>query len=80
MSYMIDSESATPVYLQLAALLRARIQSGELQPNRPIPSEIHLEQQYGVARGTARKSIALLRSEGLVITIRGKGTYVTPIT
>jgi DNA-binding GntR family transcriptional regulator len=31
-----------------------------------------------VARGTARKAIALLREQGLVVTVKGRGSYVNP--
>lgn len=78
MAESIDHEGAEPVYRQLAAILAARIESGELRPNRPIPSESRLCQEFGVARGTARKAIAKLRDEKLVVTIRGRGTYVEP--
>ena len=74
----MDPQSATPVYVQVAAIVRSRIESGELLPDRPVPSESQLEQELGVARGTARKAIALLREEGLVVTVRGRGSYVTP--
>jgi DNA-binding GntR family transcriptional regulator len=49
-----------------------------LVPDRPVPSELQLQQEFSVARGTARKSIALLREEGLVITVPGRGSFVTP--
>jgi DNA-binding GntR family transcriptional regulator len=74
----VDPQSATPVYLQVAARIRERIASGDLQPDRPIPSESAIEQEFEVARGTARKAIAVLREEGLVITVKGRGSYVTP--
>jgi DNA-binding GntR family transcriptional regulator len=74
----IDPQSATPVYVQVADILRRRIQDGRLLPDRPVPSELQLQQEFGVARGTARKSIALLREEGLVITVPGRGSFVTP--
>ena len=73
---VIDHDGPTPLYVQVADAIEARIASGELQPNRPIPSENQLVQQYGVARGTARKAIELLRDRGLVITVTGRGTYV----
>jgi GntR family transcriptional regulator len=76
--HTVDPDSATPVYIQVAEILRDRIQSGQLQPDRPVPSETQLQQEFGVARGTARKAIALLREEGLVITVRGRGSYVNP--
>ena len=58
------------------ALLRRRIRDGTYAPGRVIPSEKQLEQELGVARGTVRKAVALLRSEGLVVTVAGRGTYV----
>jgi len=73
---VIDHEGPTPLYVQVADAVRARIEAGELLPDRPIPSENQLVQQYGVARGTARKSIQLLRERGLVVTVVGRGTYV----
>ena len=74
----VDPESATPVYIQVANILRARIESGQLLPDRPVPSESQLQQEFGVARGTARKAIAVLRQEGLVVTVMGRGSYVNP--
>lgn len=73
---VIDHEGPTPLYVQVADAIAARIDAGDLQPNRPIPSENQLVQEYGVARGTARKAIQLLRERGLVITVVGRGTYV----
>ena len=74
----VDPDSATPVYMQVANILRARIESGELLPDRPVPSESQLQQEFGVARGTARKAIGVLREEGLVVTVMGRGSYVNP--
>jgi GntR family transcriptional regulator len=74
----VDPDSATPVYVQVADILRARIEAGQLLPDRPVPSETHLQQEFGVARGTARKAIALLRDQGLVVTVKGRGSYVNP--
>jgi DNA-binding GntR family transcriptional regulator len=71
-----DPLAPIPRYRQLAAILRARIESGELQPERPIPSEAQIEQEFGVARATARHAVAVLRDEGLVVTVPGMGTYV----
>jgi len=73
----IDPLGPTPVYRQLARILRERIASGDLAPNRPIPSEAQLRQQYAVARGTAR-AVQVLRDERLVVTVPGRGTYVRP--
>lgn len=72
----IDHEGAVPVYRQLAAILRAQIESGELAPGRPVPSERTLTQRYGIAVGTVKKAVEVLRSEGLVHTVTGRGIFV----
>jgi DNA-binding GntR family transcriptional regulator len=72
----IDHERGVPVYEQLAEILRAQIASGELQPERALPSGKTLVQRYGVARGTVDKAIAVLKAEGLVYVLHGKGVYV----
>jgi GntR family transcriptional regulator len=73
----IDHLSGTPVYVQLAALLRASIERGELAPDRPLPSYTTLMQEHGVARGTAAKAVQVLVGEGLVRIVPGRGAYVT---
>jgi hypothetical protein len=61
---------------QLAAILRARIGSGELGRGRPMPSESTLMQQYGVTRETARKAVRVLVGEGLVYVEQDRGACV----
>jgi GntR family transcriptional regulator len=41
-----------------------------------LPSEHELAAEYGVARGTARQAIMLLRNEGLVDAVHGLGCFV----
>lgn len=72
----LDPDGPVPLYQQLADLLRADIESGRLLPNRPIPSETTLRQQHGVSRDTVRHALDVLRDAGVVVTVRGKGTYV----
>lgn len=72
----IDHLGETPVYQQLAAILRDRISSGELAAGRPLPSYVTLVQQYGVARGTAAKAVGVLVDEGLVRIVPGRGAFV----
>ena len=74
----IDHEGDVPIYVQLATILRARIESGELAPRRPVPSKRLLMQEYGIAGGTIDKAIDILRAEGLVRTVPGRGIYVIP--
>jgi GntR family transcriptional regulator len=73
---MIDPDGPTPLYQQLAAVLRERIDKGQLPANRPIPSIAQLQQEFGLARGTILHAVELLRDEGLVHVVRGRGTFV----
>ena len=72
----ISRDSAVPVYRQVAAILRARIESGEYAPGQRLPSISGLVQEYGVAQLTARKALRLLVTEGLAEMSPGMGTYV----
>jgi GntR family transcriptional regulator len=72
----IDHDGRTPVYLQLAAILREGIERGDYQVGRKLPSETTLLQQYGLARGTIRKAMRLLADEGLAEVIQGRGVFV----
>jgi DNA-binding GntR family transcriptional regulator len=72
----IDHLSGTPVYVQLADILRAAIKAGDLQPDRPLPSYMTLMQEYGVARGTAAKAVRVLVDEGMARIVPGRGAYV----
>ncbi len=74
----LDHRSPVPVYIQLARLIEDMITRGDIEPDRPIPSESWLQQRYGVARTTTRRAVKLLRDNGLVYTVPGRGTYASP--
>jgi methyltransferase (TIGR00027 family) len=58
----------------------ARICAGELPPGRALPSETSLMQEHGIARETGRKAVRVLRDEGLVVVVRGRGAFVKPLS
>jgi GntR family transcriptional regulator len=66
----------TPLYAQLGDILREMITSGQLPPRSPLPSESYLQQEHGISRGTVRMAVGILRDEGLVVTLSGRGTFV----
>jgi DNA-binding GntR family transcriptional regulator len=63
-------------YLQVAAHLRQRILSGELQPGDELPAYRILASEYQVSTGTIIKAVARLRDAGLVETGTGYPTTV----
>lgn len=66
------------MYRQIADALRAEIDAGRIAPGEPLPSELRLQQEHGVARGTARAAIAALRETGHAVSLPGRGTFVPP--
>jgi DNA-binding GntR family transcriptional regulator len=73
---VLNPRGPVPLYQQVAEQIRQRIVSGALTPGQPAPSETQIMAEFGVARITARKAVEVLRAEGLIHTIRGKGSYV----
>lgn len=73
----IDTSGPELVYVQVANALAARITSGELAPGSRLPAERDIAADYGVAYDTVRRATALLRERGLIVTVHGRGTFVT---
>jgi GntR family transcriptional regulator len=67
-----------PAYQRIQSAIRKRIDSGQLQPGDPVPSERHLARTHQVSLMTARHALAFLEREGLVERRRGIGTFVAP--
>lgn len=72
---MIEYDPTRPKWEQIAEIIRDRIADGTYPP-RHLISEVQLEAEFGVARGTVRKVTAALRAEGLIVTTAGMGSFV----
>jgi DNA-binding GntR family transcriptional regulator len=71
-----DHEADPRVYVQIAAALRDKISSAELESGQPVPSITTLTQDWGVARRTAAHALQVLEDEGLIRRWPGRGYYV----
>lgn len=72
---MIDPTGPVAPYRQIAEIIRKRIRSGELPSGARI-TESEITEAYEVARNTARRALAVLRDEGLIMTVPQRGSYV----
>ena len=70
----IDPDSPEHPYVQLAGSLRDRIRSGKIGPR--VPSIMELAEQADVSSATVKRALRLLRDEGLIYTVPGRGTFV----
>ncbi|MDR7279848.1 NUDIX domain-containing protein [Catenuloplanes atrovinosus] len=73
---MIAPDRRGAAYRQLAGVLRDRITRGSLPPGHRLPSEKDLHDEFGLARETVRRALAVLRQEGLIEVRHGHGTFV----
>ena len=71
-----DSRDPRPAYEQIADDLRAAIKEGRLQPGDRLPTEREHAGRYGVAVGTYRQALSVLREEGWLATHKRHGTVV----
>lgn len=72
----LDRSGSTPLYVQLTALLRDKIEQGEWVPEKKIPSENELNRMYGISRVTVRQVLNQLVNEEPLFRVPGKGTFV----
>src|SRR5215469_12389473 len=73
---VIDKESPMPLWAQVLADLRQRMERGDFRARFPTDAELTAE--YGVSRHTVREAARRLQSEGLIDRGRGVGTFVRP--
>lgn len=76
---MLDSKTATPLYVQLIEILERQIVFGELETGERLPSESELAKQFGVSVITVRNAVGELCKRGLLERKQGKGTFVRKI-
>jgi GntR family transcriptional regulator len=72
----IDHLSGEPAYQQLARILREGIASGDYAVGTQVPSAKTLSQQHGIAIGTVMRAFDVLRDEGLIRSVPGRGMFV----
>jgi DNA-binding FadR family transcriptional regulator len=65
------------VYEQVAERIRANIRNGQFAEEERLPSERELASRFRVGRPAVREAIGALQNQGLVITHRHAGTYVS---
>lgn len=72
----VDPLGPMPIYRQIAAVIASRIDDGTYPPNRAIPSERVLCEEFDVTNKTVRAGLAILIGQGRLIPVRGRGVFV----
>lgn len=72
---MLNRKSHTPLYIQLADLLRKKMLTGVIKVGDKLPSESEMIKEYKLGRLTIRDALSILANEGLIEKHHGKGTF-----
>jgi len=72
--FAIDKDSDVHGYVQLAGQLREKISTGEITGR--LPSLTELCNDSGLSMSTVQHAVAVLKGEGLVYAVRGRGMFV----
>jgi DNA-binding GntR family transcriptional regulator len=73
----MNEMSKIPLYSQIEFFLRNKILSGQYKSGTKLPTKEELAIQFGVSKITVTNALSSLQREGLITSIRGKGTFVT---
>lgn len=79
MNILISPLSQTPIYEQIKQQVRESILSGKLKDGQQIPSIRILAKDLKVGIITVKRAYDDLCSEGLLISLAGRGVYVSHI-
>jgi phosphonate metabolism transcriptional regulator PhnF len=74
---ILQKTSGIAYYRQISEFLMQNIEGGEYEPGSQLPTESDLSRQFGVNRHTAREALKLLKNEGVIYSVKGKGNFVT---
>lgn len=71
-----ESDAKVPAYALVYEKLYARIVNGEYKRGEQLPPEMALAEEMNISRGSLRQSLAILREDGLIYNVQGKGNFV----
>lgn len=65
-----------PLYKRLKMDIKKRIETGEWPAHHRVPSENEISETMQVSRMTANRALRELASEGVIVRVRGSGSFV----
>ncbi len=78
MDLFIDRTISIPPYQQIVGQIREQIGSKKLPDHAPLPSAREIVQKTSVSLATAQRVLNELKNEGLIYSLPGKGSFVSP--
>jgi DNA-binding GntR family transcriptional regulator len=72
----LERDLPVPLHAQISAAMRREIRSGAWPAHYRLAAEPDLAASFRVSRGTLRRALRTLIEEGLLVQVRGRGTFV----
>ncbi|WP_261810992.1 GntR family transcriptional regulator [Levilactobacillus humaensis] len=66
----------SPKYVQVYNQILKMIKQGQLIPGEKLPSEEVLRTEFDVSRVTLRTALSLLKEDGVLVSVHGKGHFI----
>lgn len=79
MKLIIQNSSMVPIYEQIVEQVKKMILDQTLKENDMLPSVRSLAKELKISALTVKKAYDSLETEGLTVTVHGKGTFVAGI-
>lgn len=73
----LDYRDTRPIYSQIIDSVRDQIAAGILQTGERLPSVRELAAQLAINPNTIQRSYRALESDGWIVTVPGKGCFVS---
>lgn len=77
MWFRVEPGRGVPIYIQIMDQIRRSVAGGILAPGEQLPSVRELALQLAINPNTISKAYQELEHEGVVYTLRGRGTFVS---
>ncbi|TNJ66384.1 GntR family transcriptional regulator [Paenibacillus hemerocallicola] len=77
MNLSVSLASGEPIYAQIKEQIKKQILSGQLREGEPLPSIRNLAHDLQISVITTKRAYDELEQEGLVVSVAGKGTFVS---
>ena len=78
MHLVISNSSSVPIYEQIKEQIIEQIMNDELKEDEMLPSIRSLSKDIKISLMTIKKAYDQLESDGYIVSIAGKGTFVAP--
>ena len=73
----VNFSNDKPIFLQLAEIIKGDIIAGKIKEGEKLPSVREFALSYGINPNTVQKALQILEDDGLIVTDRTNGKFVS---